>query len=109
MAYEMYILNNRPSQARPTLVNRNSDEPLYYQFTVSVNKCDESYNTIDGPYARVCVLNKVESMNLKVFNLISRVNETRFLVQHESCKYKCGLNESVYCSKQKWNHLNVLL
>ena len=39
-------------------------------------------------------------MNVKVFYLMSRVNETKFLVQHEWFKCKCGLNESVYNSKQ---------
>ena len=32
-------------------------------------------------------------MKAKVFNLIPKANETRYLVQHESCKCKCGLNE----------------
>ena len=32
------------------------------------------------------------------------LNETRYLVQHESCECKCGLNESLYNSKSKWNH-----
>ena len=31
------------------------------------------------------------------------VNETRNLVLHELCEYKCGLNETVCKSKQKWN------
>ena len=35
---------------------------------------------------------------------MSSVNETRFLVQHESCEWKCRLNESLCKSKQKWNH-----
>ena len=35
---------------------------------------------------------------------MSEVNETRFLVQHESCECKCGSNENVCNSKQKWNH-----
>ena len=43
-------------------------------------------------------------MNVKIFNLISRVNEKRFLVQHEFCESKCRLNESVCNSKQKWNY-----
>ena len=43
-------------------------------------------------------------MYANVFNLMSRVNETRFLVQHESCECKCGLNESVCNSVQKWNY-----
>ena len=33
-----------------------------------------------------------KNMNLKVFNLIPVLNETIFLVQHESCEYKCRLN-----------------
>ena len=37
-------------------------------------------------------------------NLMSKVNKTIFLVQHESCECKCRLNESVSNSKQKWNH-----
>ena len=34
---------------------------------------------------------------------MSGVNETRFLVQHESCKRKYGLNENFCDSKQKCN------
>ena len=82
-------LNNRPCQARPTLVITNSNETLFYPFSLSVNKCGGSCNTIDDVYARVCVPNKVKNMSLKVFNLISGVNETRFLVQHESSECKC--------------------
>ena len=43
-------------------------------------------------------------MNVKVFNLMSRVNEIRLLVQHELCERKCRLNKSVFNSEQKWNH-----
>ena len=40
-------LNIRPCNARPTVVNINSNETLCYPFTVSFNKCDESCNIID--------------------------------------------------------------
>ena len=43
-------------------------------------------------------------MNVKVLALMLRVKRTRFLFQHESCESKCGLDESVCNSKQKWNH-----
>ena len=33
-------------------------------------------------------------MVLKVDNLITEVNETKHLAQHESCECKCGLIES---------------
>ena len=85
-------------------MNLNSDETRFYSFIVSVNKCCGTCYTIDDPYAEVCIPNKVKNMNIKVFNLMSGVNETRFLVQHDSCECKCGLNESVCSSKKKWNH-----
>ena len=93
-------LNNQPCQTRYI----NSDEFLFYLFTVSVGKWGESCNTNDDPYVRVCVRKKATNMNVKVFYLMSGVNETRFLVQHESCECKCGLNESVCNSKQKWDY-----
>ena len=99
----MFNIKQSHYQARPTLVIINSGETLFYPFTVSFNKWGGSYYTIGDPYARVCVPNKVNNMNVKVFILMSVVNETRFLVQHESCECKCGLNESVCNSKQKWN------
>ena len=34
---------------------------------------------------------------------MSRINKTRFLVQHELCECKCRLNEGVHNSKQKYN------
>ena len=45
--------NNQPCQTRPTLVNINSDETLFYSFTLSVNKCGGVYNTIYDLYTRV--------------------------------------------------------
>ena len=67
-------LNNQPCKARPPIVNVNFDKTLFYPFTVSVNKCGGSCNTIDDPYARVCVPRKVKNMNVKIFNLMSEVN-----------------------------------
>ena len=74
---------------RSALVNINSDETLFYPFTVSVNKCGGSCNTIDYPCARVFFQN----MNLKVFHLMSRINKIRFLVQEESYECNCRLNK----------------
>ena len=35
---------------------------------------------------------------------MSGVNETRFLLKHDSCMCKCGLNEIVCNSKEKCNY-----
>ena len=45
------FLNNQLCQARPTLINTNSNKRLYYSFSVSVNKCAGICNTTDDPYA----------------------------------------------------------
>ena len=39
-----------------------------------VNKCNGSCNNINDPYATLCVHDIVKGMNIKVFNLISRIN-----------------------------------
>ena len=49
----------------------------------------------------------MKNMNVKVFNLKSRLNEKTELFQHESCKCdwtEWRLTEGVYSSKKKWNH-----
>ena len=64
-----------------SLFDINSNEILFSSFTVSVNKCGGTCNTIDNPYARIYVSNKVKRINLKVFSLMLRVNERRSLVR----------------------------
>ena len=63
------------------IIKRNRKLKLFFcSFIVSVSKCCGSFNTIDDRYAQVCITNKMKNMNVKVFKLISGVNETRFLV-----------------------------
>ena len=49
---------------------------FYYPFNVSVNKCGGACNTINDPYVKVCVPDKVKNRNVKV-NLTFRVNEIK--------------------------------
>lgn len=100
MPIKCISLDNQPCQTRPAIADINSNE-FFYPFDNSVNKCGRSFNTFDNPYVQVCVPNKARNMNVKVFNLISRVNKTRYLVQNESCQCECGLNERAFNSNQK--------
>ena len=45
----------------------------FFPFSIETSKCSGSY-----PYAEICVPDSVKNLNVKVFNLISRTNETRF-------------------------------
>ena len=54
-------------------------------------------------YAELCVPDVVKNINIKVFNLVSRTNETRHKQCHETCKCKCRLDASVCNNKQSSN------
>ena len=41
-----------------------------------MNRCNESCNTVEDPFGRICVHNKIEDVNLKVFNPIKGINES---------------------------------
>ena len=51
----------------------------------------------------MCFPDVVKNLNMKVFNLISRANETMHIKWHETCKCKCRLDVSVCNNKQLWN------
>ena len=53
--------------------------------------------------AKLCVPNIIKRINMEVYNFLMRLNETRNVLPHESCKCICRLNSSVCNSKQIWN------
>ena len=52
----------------------------------------------------MCVPDVVKNLNVKVFNLMSRTNETRHIEWHETCKWECGLDASVCNNRQRWRN-----
>ena len=44
---------------------------------VSLDRCNGSCNTLDDTSSRICVPNETEDVNLSVFNLIARINESK--------------------------------
>ena len=96
-------MNNQACKARPDFVNVNSNNPVYYPFSIKTSKCSANCNNINDPYGKICVPDVVKDLNVKVFNLMSRTNETRHIKWHETCKCKCRLDASVCNNKQRWN------
>ena len=72
--------------------NVNSNNPVFYPFSIKISKCSGNCNNINDPYARICVPDIVKHLNVKVFNLMSRTNGTRCIEWHEMFKYKCRLD-----------------
>ena len=105
-ALECVSMNNKAWKVRPKIVDINSNNPIFYPFSVKINRCRGNYNIINGPYARICVPDTVKNLNVKVFNLMSRTNETRSIKWRETCKCICRLNKIVCNNKQRWNKDN---
>ena len=68
-------LSNQKCMIQPTLINLHpneySQEFHYYPFTVKLDKCVGSCNTLNDLSNKVCVPNKTEDLNLSVFNMIT--------------------------------------
>ena len=52
---------------------------MFCPYSITINKCKGSCNTIDDPYAKLYVPDTIKTINVKVFNLMSRTNETRYI------------------------------
>ena len=96
-------MNNQECKVRTEIVNVNSNEHVFYPFSIKTSKCSGSCKNINDPYTKICVPDVVKDLNVKVFNLILRTNETRHIKWHETCKCKFRLDASVYNNKQHWN------
>ena len=101
-ALECVSVINRKCMSRPKIldVNEGVGEALFYPYNVLVSKCSGSCDTINNPMAKLCVPGIVKRVNMQVCNFFMRLNETRNVLWHESCKWVCQLNSSVCNNKQ---------
>ena len=97
-------MKNQECKVRSEITNVNSNEPVFYPFSIKTSKCSGSCNNINDPYAKICVPNVIKDLNVKVFNLMSGTNKTRHIKLHETCKCKCRFDASVCNNKQRWNN-----
>ena len=72
-------LKNQECKVRLEIINVNSNNPIFYPFSIKINKCSGNCNNINNPYAKICVLDVMKDLNVTVFNLMSRTNEMRNL------------------------------
>ena len=74
---ECVSMSNQECKARPKIIDINNNESVFYPYSIKVNKCSGSYRNIIDPCAKLCIIDIVKNINVKVFNLMSRINETR--------------------------------
>ena len=72
-------INNQACKARPEIINVNSNNPVFYPFSIKTSKCSGNCNNINNPYAKICVPDVIKDLNVIVFNVMSRTNEKRHI------------------------------
>ena len=73
-ALECVSMKNQECKVRPKIFDINSNNPIFYPFSVKINRCSGNCNNINDPYARYCLPGTVKNLNVKVFSLTSRTN-----------------------------------
>ena len=76
---ERVPMNNEECKTRTKRININNNEPVFYPFSIKVNKRSGSFNNINDPYGKLCVPDAVKNINVKVFNLMSFSNQTKHI------------------------------
>ena len=79
-SFDCVSMINQKCMSRPKIIDVNANEPIFYPYSININKCSGSCNNINDPFAKLCVPDITKNIDVKVFNLISRINETRHIV-----------------------------
>ena len=76
---------------------------MFYPYSIKKNRYKGNCNTINDPYAKICVPDQIKDTSVNVFNLMSRTNETRHIKWRKTCKCRFRLDASICNNKQRWN------
>ena len=49
-------IKNQEFELRPEIIHINSNNPIFYSFSIKINKCSGNCNNINNPYAKFVFL-----------------------------------------------------
>ena len=102
-ALECVSVTNQECMVRPKIIDVNKNEIVFYPLSIKVNKCTDNCNNINDPMAKLCVPDIIKDMNIKVLNMLARINEARKITWHKICKCICRFTKAVCNGKQEWD------
>ena len=100
---ECVSMNNEQCKARSSIIDVNSNEPVFYPYSIRVNKCSGSCNNINDPYTKLCVPDIAKNINTTVFDIMTQITETRHIIWRKTCKCIFRVSESVCNNRRRWN------
>ena len=62
---ECVSMNNRECKIRTEIIYINTNEPIFYPYSIKINRCKGICNTINNPYAKICFPDKIKNINVK--------------------------------------------
>ena len=68
---ECISFKNQECKVRPEIININSNDLIFYPFSMKTNKRSGNCNNINDPYARICTPDIIKNLNAEVFNLMT--------------------------------------
>ena len=66
-------MNNEECKIRTEIINLNTNEPMFYPYSIKINRCKGDCNTINDPYAKICAPDQIKDTYVKVFNIVFNV------------------------------------
>ena len=96
LATKCVLLNNEPCMTRPTLIDLNSVEVNYYSFISILGKYNGICISVDDLSVKICVPTETKDVNVKVFNMITKINEDKRLAKHILCDCKCKFGSTTW-------------
>ena len=58
-------MNNQECKVRPEIIDVSNNNPIFYRFSVKINMCSGNCNSVNDPYAKICVPDVVKNLMLK--------------------------------------------
>ena len=52
---ECMSMINQKCMSRPKIIDVNTKDPIFYQYSIKVNKCSGTCNNINIPYGKICI------------------------------------------------------
>ena len=85
--------------AKSIFIDLNSVEFKFYLFTISLKICKAD----DDLFKEVYFLSGTKDVNVKVFNMITKVNQVKTLLKHSSYNFSCTFNSAASNSNENWD------
>ena len=101
---ECISMNNQACKARPTMIDTNANDNTPCSIKIYKYKYAVEIVITSMIHMLNCAfLILLKKINVKVFNLMSRINETKQILWHKTCKCMCKLSVAVCNTRQIWN------